>query len=362
MSGKNNSGPVVAVVAVLAVCCGMPIDMLLAAPAAAARVALAGAPNLTAHLHEWLWASLASPFLALVLVRLVLARDGRLRGGSTPVGKRWLGMLTRAAVLLATVNVATFVHLTLAGRTDTLFSDIEPIFLTVMAGVVVLAVIAAWDRRPEPVTLEEVRAAAQEADRALRRVRTQNERVRRQADQVRQRIEKLRARSHPPMPPRGRGKGPATGQRSSHRPGRPAEQPGRRSDIDFDTLRVFHRESYQVADNAHVAYESTQASLHAMSTVAHRARYMPQNWFTVGRTAKLARAEMRAAATHLAQARGELRVRVDEGLSLVRDLNANTADFKHEIRDSCGEAGRRWFEALEQRIEEARNERYVRGR
>ena len=39
---------------------------------------------------------------------------------------------------------------------------------------------------------------------------------------------------------------------------------------------------------------------------------------------------------------------------MVRELNANTAELKHEIRDSCGERGRQWYAALEERIEEAR--------
>jgi hypothetical protein len=45
--------------------------------------------------------------------------------------------------------------------------------------------------------------------------------------------------------------------------------------------------------------------------------------------------------------------------SVVRALNANTSDLKHEIRDSCGEPGRRWSEALEHRIAEARAERWT---
>lgn len=106
-----------------------------------------------------------------------------------------------------------------------------------------------------------------------------------------------------------------------------------------------------------MAYQSTQASLHAMSSVVRRARLAPQHWLSAGRAAKLARAEMHAVATHLARSHGELRAQVEQGLGMVRTLNANTSDLKHEIRNSCGEPGRQWFDALEQRIEEARNER-----
>ncbi|HKS48556.1 MAG TPA: hypothetical protein VJT49_26280 [Amycolatopsis sp.] len=42
---------------------------------------------------------------------------------------------------------------------------------------------------------------------------------------------------------------------------------------------------------------------------------------------------------------------------MVRTLNTNTSDLKYEIRDSCGEPGRLWFEALEQRVAQIRTER-----
>jgi hypothetical protein len=68
-------------------------------------------------------------------------------------------------------------------------------------------------------------------------------------------------------------------------------------------------------------------------------------------------AELRAAAAYLAQSHDELRVQVDQGLGMVRTLNANTSELKHEIRDSCGKPGRLWFEALEERVSQARAER-----
>ncbi|SOD67871.1 hypothetical protein SAMN06272781_1252 [Streptomyces sp. 1222.2] len=42
---------------------------------------------------------------------------------------------------------------------------------------------------------------------------------------------------------------------------------------------------------------------------------------------------------------------------MVRSLNANTFDLKHGIRDNWGAQGEQWYEALEERIEQAREER-----
>jgi len=350
VTGKRNGGGVPVLLTMLGLFCSLSLAMLLSAPAIAARIALSGAPALAPHLQEWLWPALGSPLLALVLVRLALARNGRLRGRSTPPVKRWLGMLKRASALLGVVNITTFVQLTRAGRTDYVIADGMPVFvITALVGIAVLVAIAVWDRRSEPVTVEEVRAAAAEADRTLRRIRAENERVRQQAEQVQARLTKLRAQARRTDRPKAQVNGKGRGQ--------PVDRSPARSDVDFHALRTFHRESYQCADTAHVAYQSTQASLHTMSSVVSRARLAPQHWLSAGRAAKLARAEMRAAASHLTRSYGELRAQVEQGLGMVRTLNANTADLKHEIRDSCGEPGRQWFEALEQRIEEARNER-----
>ncbi|MGH3871089.1 MAG: hypothetical protein ACRDSR_06155 [Pseudonocardiaceae bacterium] len=214
MTGKRNGCGVAALLAVLGLFFGVPLAMLLEAPAIAARIALSGAPGLAPYLQEWLWPALGSPIVALVLVRLVLAGNGRLRGGSMSPVKRWLGMLERAAVLLGVVNVATFVHLTRAGSTDHVIAgDMTLLIMMTLPGIAVLVAIAVWDRRPKPVTVGEVRAAAAEADHTLRRIRTQNERVRRQAERVQARLAKLRAQD-----------------RSSAR-----------SDVDFHALRNFHR-------------------------------------------------------------------------------------------------------------------------
>jgi hypothetical protein len=195
-----------------------------------------------------------------------------------------------------------------------------------LIGVAVLVVMALWDRRPRRVTVQEVREAAAQADRTLKRVRAENTKVRRQAEQVHARLVKLQARSTAS------------------------------AEVEFHSLRLFHRESYQCADTAHLAYGSAQASLHTMAFLVRDARLAPLQLVA----SKRARAEMRAAATHLARSQGELRSQVELGLDMVRTLNANTFDLKHEIRDSCGAPGQQWFADLEHRVAQKRAEERTR--
>ncbi|WP_434443920.1 hypothetical protein [Lentzea sp. E54] len=323
----------------------LPLAMLLVSPAVAAHILVRGSAEQEAYLSQWLGMSAAALPLAVLLARRSLRRNGRLRGGSTPVVTRWLGFLAHGVLLLGAMNVVAFASLTPG---DHVIDDgLMPLVATAGTGIGVLVALSLWDRRPRRVTVAQVRAAAEEADRNLRRVRAENDRVRRQADQVRARLTKLRAR----------GSGPAGHPRSgSSGPKKPVRNTAP-SDIDFHSLRTFHRESYQCADTAHMAYQSAQTSLHTMSYLVRRARLAPHRLVIPGR----ARAEMHAAAAHLARSHGELRVQVEEGLDMVRDLNANTSDLKLEIRDSCGEPGQQWFEALEQRIEQAREERRASG-
>ncbi|MCP2244311.1 hypothetical protein LX86_003041 [Lentzea aerocolonigenes] len=491
--------------------------MLLVSPAIAAHILATGTPAQQVYLEEWRWGCLVALPLALVLVRLALSRDGRVRGSGWL--KRWLGLFVRSLVLLGAMNAMAFVKL--KPSAEHVIDDGMPAFFAASAvGVGVLVGIRLWDRRPRRVTVAEVRAAAAEADRALRRVRAENERVRRQAEQVQARLAALRARGGGPGArpggradghPRGRGDGAggarrtgaggakqggpgsggagragaggaghsgtggagnagasgagqperggakasggrspkagAGGARQSEAESRQArggggqqagageaqqagagggqqagiggrqqarggggqqagvggaqqagaggrqqagagggqqaaagggqqagagggKQGGARRDdraargwdggslgVDFQSLRVFHRESYQCADTAHMAYQSAQTSLQTMSYLVRRTRIVPQWVGLPGRAARLARAEMRAAAVHLADSHLKLRVQVDEGLGMVRTLNANTSELKVEIRDSCGERGERWYLALEERIEAAREER-----
>lgn len=321
MSARNRSGCGGCALALFGLFLGLPLTMVLVAPAIAARLAAGDMPAELAHLSEWMWFAAGSLPLGVLLARFSLNRNGRVR--RSPWLKRWAGLLLRGAVLVGATNVVAYLTMKPPAPDDHVVEDIMPFLLkAAAAGIAVLVAMSLWDRRPRRVTVEEVRAAAAEADRALRRVRAENDRVRRQASQVQARVRKLQARS-----PAG-------------------------SDVEFHTLRVFHRESYQCADTAHIAYQSAQTSLHTMSSLVRRARRAPQLL-----ASKRVRAEMRAAATHLAQSQGELRTQVDQGLGMVRDLNANTSELKHGIRDNCGAQGQDWFEALEERIEQAREER-----
>ncbi|GAA4523693.1 hypothetical protein [Amycolatopsis samaneae] len=341
---NNRTGRGGCALVLLAVFGGLPLTMVLAAPAIAAHIVLGGAPTMLPYLREWQWAMIGSLLLALVLVRMVLDRKGRLRGRSVPPAKRWLGVLARAGLLLGVVNALALLQLTRSGRTDHVITgSIWPFVLDALAGIAVLVAIARWDRRPEPVTIEEIRAATTEADRALRRVRAENERVRRQAEQVQARLAKLRT--------------PTTGPANGRAKGKPADRHSNGIDVGFHSLRICHRESYQCADTAHLAYQSAQSSVRTMSHLVRRARLAPRQWVPTGRAGRRARAELRAAAAHLTRSHDELRARVGEGLTMVRTLNSNTADLKHEIRDSCGRPGRLWFEALEERVAERRAHR-----
>ncbi|MFD9701040.1 hypothetical protein [Lentzea sp. NPDC059081] len=313
----------------------MPLTMALVSPAIAAHILATGSPEQAVNAQAWLWFSVVTLPLAVLLVRTSLSKEGRVRGWSTPAGRRWLGFLLRSAGFLGAMNTYAFLNLE-PGPHD-LNGGIGPLFTSGLIGVGVLLAFRWWDRRPRRVTVEEVRAAAAEADRALKQVRAANDRVRRQAEQVRARVTKLRAQGPPGHPGQRRGSG--------------------RSDVEFHSLRVFHRESYQCADTAHMAYRSAQTSLHTMSYLVRRSRLAQHRVVLPSRGARQARAEMQAVATHLARSHGELRVQVDQGLEVVRDLNADTSELKHEIRDSCGAQGRRWFEELEDRVEQARANR-----
>ncbi|MDX8141303.1 hypothetical protein SK854_04210 [Lentzea sp. BCCO 10_0061] len=321
MSG-NQRGCGGCALSLLALIFVLPLGIVLLAPAFAARVLVDGLPEQQPYLREWLWGAAISVPLAVLLVRSVLKRGGRVRGA--PPLKRWAGFLARGVVLLAAMNTFAFLKRKPSAPGEHVVDDGMPLFVgAALIGVVVLVVMALWDRRPRRVTVEEVRAAATEADRTLKRVRAENVRVRRQAEQVQARLVKLQARN----------------------PARP--------DVEFHSLRVFHRESYQCADTAHLAYGSAQTSLHTMSFLVRHARVAPLQLVV----SKRARAEMRAAAAHLQRSHSELRSQVDQGLDMVRTLNANTSELKREIRDSCGAQGQQWFADLEERIEQAREER-----
>jgi hypothetical protein len=74
----------------------------------------------------------------------------------------------------------------------------------------------------------------------------------------------------------------------------------------------------------------------------------------VNRKARVAFSQLRVETGGLAGTAGELRAEWLHNRDLVQTLNARTADLKFQIRDGCGPAGLRWYEALEARREAAR--------
>jgi hypothetical protein len=323
--------------------CGVMVGVptfILTAPVVAAYLLIRNPAQFEPERFEWLVAAAAAPLLAFALVRLASPRSGRLRGpkgkaadgAHQPTGGRsrqraiLTGYLLRAGFLLAATSVTAV--MTLLRNNDDSASDAAQQNLAVgfspaIAGAAVLVIIRLLDR--QPITIETVRAATEQATRALSQVRAENERVSRLA----QRVEaKLRAA---------------------------------RFDTDFVALCDLHHESVGCADCAHGHYRSAKTSLQTMARILVRIRFSSRRWFPqVHHPAAVSRAhrdrvEMAAAASMLAVTRGQLDVEVERGLNLVRTLNNNTHDLKQSIKDNCGERGRRWHQDLEQRIKLARD-------
>jgi hypothetical protein len=320
---------------------GSLLVFALEAPAITAYLEVTDHARFQAVRSGYLWASAAAPLVALALTWLATPSTGRLRGRPEAVAGKprrtaWnlaSGYLIRAAILLAlttAVGVATtaqasVVHQLAFGHHIRMnavqfFATFLP---PLIAALIVIIGIRWWDKRPYPVTVEEVRTAVGQAQRDLRRVQAENQKVSRLANEV------------------------------------AAKLASAKSQAQFSSLRNLHYESFTCADVAHGHYRSTTQSLHAMARVLHRFRKAPRQWRPpVNRAqaiqARQARVELSAAAQTLEQVRGQLDSEVARGLHLVQTLNANTADLKHAIRDNCGRAGRDWFEALEERIEAAR--------
>ncbi|WP_086664308.1 hypothetical protein [Lentzea kentuckyensis] len=312
--------------ALFASCLGMSLISflmtILLAPAMAARTVIAGSLDV---LPQWLaFAALSLP-LATGLVRLVLSKNGRVR--TEPQVNRWAWTFNLGAVLLGVLNVLAFVMSTATGQTG---ADLPVAFTTGVFGGAMLLAIWVWDRRPrpDPITVAEIQHTVAEVDRTLHQVRAANERMHQQVLQVQARLAELRAWSPPPQAA-GRMWHPEAGWT------RPV-----RSDVEFRRLRVCHVESLLCADSVHAVYTSARASLDTVSHMEQRARR--------------GRAEARGLAGHLAWGRNQLRVEVNTGLGRVQFLNANTHELKHEIRDTCGAPGQRWFAQLEARNAERR--------
>jgi hypothetical protein len=344
MARRNSSGCGcwLAVLAVLLLpLWGSLLIFTLEAPAITAYLEVTDHARFQAVRSGYLWASAAAPLVAFALTWLVTPRRGRLRGRPESIqGKPqrtvWGlagGYLIRAAILLAlttAVGLATTAHASVVHQLA--FSQhirmnavqFAAIFLPpLIAAFVVLIGIRSWDKRPYPVTVEEVRKAVGQAQRDLRRVQAENQKVSRLANAV------------------------------------AAKLASAKSQTQFVSLRNLHYESFTYADVAHGHYRSTTQSLDTMARVLFRFRKAPRQWRPpVNRAqaiqARQARVELSAAAQTLEQVHRQLDSEVARGLQLVQTLNANTADLKYAIRDNCGKAGRDWFEALEERIEAAR--------
>lgn len=342
MGRRDSSGGGCLVTLFLAPCLGGFVigipAVVLAAPGLVPYLYLTDPAQFAPHRLQWFAALAAAPLLALILVWWASPQQGRIRGRRQPTGDPAApggprrrpsiraAILRRVVVLLGATSSTALVMLVRGNdghgpaalrETWTLFGS------TAVAAAVVLGAIRLWDRRPcvEPVTVETVREAADQADRALRRVRADNRRLDRLVHEVETKLATVRA-------------------------------------VDFAILCNLHFESVGCADGAYAHYRSTQTSLTTMAQLLHRVYGASRRPAAVRRhtaAARRDRAELAAATAQLADTHGQLDVEVQRGLTLVQTLNANTAELKHRIRDNCGERGQRWFADLQDRIERARS-------
>lgn len=312
--------------ALFATCLGMSLHSfiitILLAPAMAARTVVAGSRD---ALPQWLaFATLSLP-LAAGLVRLVLSKNGRVR--AEPQATRWAWTFNLGAALLGVLNVLAFV---ISSATGKIGADLDVAFTSGMLGGGVLLAIFVWDRRPrpDPITPEEIRHTVEQVDRILHQVRAANEQVYQQVLQVQKRLAEVRASTPPPQ-------ATGSGWNPEAVPVRPV-----RSEVQLRLLQLCHFESFRCADSVHVVYTSARVSMDTSSHMEQRALR--------------GRAESRELAGHLAWGRNRLSSEVDVGLRRVQSLNAETHELKHEIRDTCGAPGQRWFAQLEARNAERR--------
>ncbi|MGW6444060.1 hypothetical protein [Lentzea sp. NPDC055074] len=298
----------------------------LLSAAAVAHILVGDRADQAHRLTDNLWGTALSVPLAMVLIRCVLHRDGRLRRHTT-WPRRWLGILLRAVVLLCAVNFVAYQALALDGPlgrpSEVITGHVWPaIWKSGLTAIVVLIVTRAWDRHSWRLpTRGNLRRAVREVDAVTAEVRAANQRVAQQTEQVRTRLRMMRA-------------------------GGPAH---RGSGLEFPALCGFHRESYQCADLEYGRYESAQTSMHRVEYLVRRTRKASTRLRREG-----VHEDMQALAAHLEGQRDVLKVDVDQGLNAVRGLNIGTADLKYEIRDTCGPQGQQWYAELETRIDEAR--------
>lgn len=313
------------------------------------------APVLVPYLHQqdpeqfaqyrtaWLCILGLAPLTAFLLVHWASPANGRLRA-SRPRGAlknpknrvrnprarrpgRVIGYLNRMTALMAATSVQAYRNLPLnvEARGEQALREFAPLAGGVaLAAAVVLIVIRLWDRPyVPPITVEDVRTQIRQAEKALSRINADNTRLERMVATVDQKLSTAHSRR------------------------------------DFATLKTMHHESYGCADSVHGVYRSVQDSHRVMVRtvrVVHRSAWQPTGMMirAVHPRSRAEYAQLRADAGGLADRVSRLSAATDRHLALVQRLNARTADIKHTIRDECGPAGERWFDALEERREAAR--------
>jgi hypothetical protein len=290
----------------------------------------------------WLCVLGITPLIAFLFVRWASPAEGRLRAprtrgrpsppqrGRNPRARRpgrVTGYLNRMAALLVATSVEAYRYLPvhLAVRGEEALREVAPLAGGVAAATaVVLIVIRLWDRPyVPPITVEVVRTQIRQAEKALKRITADNARMERVVAAVDQKLS------------------------AAH---------GRR---DLATLKTMHTESFGCADSVHGVYRSVQDSHRVMVhtvRVVHRSAWQPTGIVirAVHPKSRAEYARLRADAGGLADRVSKLGAATEYHLSLVQRLNARTSDIKHTIRDDCGPAGQRWFDALEERREAAR--------
>ncbi|OXM64162.1 hypothetical protein [Amycolatopsis vastitatis] len=311
------------------------VVLALTAPAIVPFLVAADPAQFAEHRTAWWCFFGAAPLVALLLVSRGSPRSRRRRRSPT-ARQRWATVrraLSRAGILLLATNITALVLLLngnvahgphAAQQTAILFGG------SGAAGAVALIAFRLWDRwfppgeRLKPVTLAAVQAATAEAEQTLRKVRANNHRVDRMAAAVEQQLQAARL------------------------------------NLDFAGLCELHYESRGCADNAYQYYDMSRDVARGLAGIVVRARATVTMRVrsevnpATGRRERPNRSAMTAAATSLALTRSRISDEVGKGLTMVKNLNARTADLKFSIRDDCGARGQRWFEDLEARTEARR--------
>lgn len=309
--------------------------LALTAPAVVPFLIASDPAQFAEHGTAWWGFLAAAPFVALLLVARARPKSLRRRRSSTP-RRQWAtirGLLPRAGILLLVVNVTALVLLLngnvahgphAARQTAILFGGSGAAGL---AALIAFRVLARWfpsGARVKPVTLAAVQEATAEAEKTLQKVRANNQRVSRLAAAVEQQLQATRLT------------------------------------LDFAGLCELHYESRGCADNAYQYYDMSRDVARGLSGIVVRARATATMRVrseinpATGRRERPNRAAMTAAAASLAQTRSKIGDEVSKGRTMVKSLNARTADLKFSIRDQCGTRGQRWFDELEARTEARR--------